>query len=183
MDSTACLVRSDAAYVDLPFQFLPAGQRHMQEDNPITRHRKLQLSPVAARFYFLHFREYRTHPRVRHVGLNRDARTCNRFAGGIAQLERNRGRANPGGFRRDLVLNRDKVWRFNRSGAGRHQQGYRARDSYAPSCKPLGGGPAGRIAVRQLLPNRGGPIRRYRPGSRAHLRVETRGNTWRSPSE
>ena len=52
MDSTACLVRSDTTHVDLSFEFLSARQRDMKEDNPITRHLKIQMSLVAARLCF-----------------------------------------------------------------------------------------------------------------------------------
>jgi hypothetical protein len=52
MDATACLVGSDAPYIDLSFPFLPAGQRRLEEDNPNTRHLKRQASPTAARFCF-----------------------------------------------------------------------------------------------------------------------------------
>jgi hypothetical protein len=61
MDSTACLIGlnagSDAPHVDLSFQFPPVGQRDMEEDNPITRHLKVQVSLVAARFGFLRLSE------------------------------------------------------------------------------------------------------------------------------
>ena len=50
MDSTACLVGSDALHVKLAFQLLPAGPNNMQENNPIPRHRKREVSLVAARF-------------------------------------------------------------------------------------------------------------------------------------
>jgi hypothetical protein len=61
MDSTACLVRSDAIYFDLSFQFLSAGQSDMEQNNPIPRHLKLQMSLVAARLFFLRICEHRTH--------------------------------------------------------------------------------------------------------------------------
>jgi hypothetical protein len=40
MDSTAYLVRANAAYVELPLQTLPARQADVQENNPISSHRK-----------------------------------------------------------------------------------------------------------------------------------------------
>ena len=64
MDSTACLVRSDAPYVNLAFQFLPAGQYDMQDDNPISGHPKREMSLVTARRDFLRFPEGRSHARV-----------------------------------------------------------------------------------------------------------------------
>jgi hypothetical protein len=61
MDSTACLIRlnagSNAPHIDLSFQFLPVGQRYMEEDNPITRHLKLQVSLVAAQLGFFRISE------------------------------------------------------------------------------------------------------------------------------
>jgi hypothetical protein len=69
MDSTACLVGADAPHVDLSFQFLSARQRDMEEDNPITRHLKIQVSLVAARHGFFRLCEEGTHARVGHVRL------------------------------------------------------------------------------------------------------------------
>jgi hypothetical protein len=91
MDSTDCLVGSDALHIDLSFQFIPAGQRDMEEDNPITRHLKLQRSFVMASFFLL-FRlcKPRTHTRVRHIGLNRNVCTRDWSTFGIGQLENNR---------------------------------------------------------------------------------------------
>jgi hypothetical protein len=87
MDSTACLVwldaGSDAPHVDLPFQFLAAGQRDMEENNPITRHLKLKVGSVAAGFCLFRLREERTHARVRHVGLNRNMRPGDNLASPI----------------------------------------------------------------------------------------------------
>jgi hypothetical protein len=40
MDSTACLLGSDAPHVDLFSNFVPSWHRDMEEDNPITRHLK-----------------------------------------------------------------------------------------------------------------------------------------------
>jgi hypothetical protein len=77
---------SDAPHIDLSFQFLPVGQRDMEEDNPITRHGKLQVSLVAAQFGFFRLSESGTHTRVRHVSFNRYVRSRERFADGIGQL-------------------------------------------------------------------------------------------------
>jgi hypothetical protein len=108
MDSTGCLVGSDAPHFDLPLQFIPARQRNMEEDNPITRHLKLEGSFVAARLCLFRLREEGTHAGVRHVGLNRDLRPCNWFTAGIRQLQNHRRRTDPDWFRRDLMLNRDQ---------------------------------------------------------------------------
>jgi hypothetical protein len=48
---------SNAPHIDLSFQFLPVGQRYMEEDNPITRHLKLQVSLVAAQLGFFRISE------------------------------------------------------------------------------------------------------------------------------
>jgi hypothetical protein len=87
---TACLVGSDAPHVDLSFQFIPVGQRDMEEDNPIARHLKLPWSFVATSFCLFRLCKPWTHARVRHVGLNRNARSSNRVAGGIGQSESDR---------------------------------------------------------------------------------------------
>ena len=117
MDSTACLVwldaGPDALHVDLSFQFPAVGQRDMEEDNPIACHLKFQVSLVAARFRFFRVREQGTHPRVRHFSLDWDARSRERFAGGIGQFEIERHRSDPRGLRRNLVLNRNKRRRFD----------------------------------------------------------------------
>jgi hypothetical protein len=80
----------------------------MEEDNPITRHLKLEVSFVAARLCFFRLREEGTHARVRHVSLNRDLRPGNWFCAGISQLQNDRSRTDPDWFRRDLMLNRDQ---------------------------------------------------------------------------
>jgi hypothetical protein len=124
MDSTARLVRldaglnagSDAPHVDLSFHFLPVRQRDIKEDNPITRHRKLQLNLVATRLCFSRLSEQGTHPRMRHVRLNCYVRPGEKFAGGIGQLQIDRDGTDPRRLRRNLVLNRNKRRRFDRSG-------------------------------------------------------------------
>jgi hypothetical protein len=112
MGSTARLVRLDAGlnapHVDPSFQFLPVGQRHMKEDNPIPRHRKLQVSLVAARPCFFRVSEFGTHTGLRHVSLNRYVRASERYAGGIGQLENDGDGADPCGLRRNFVFNRNK---------------------------------------------------------------------------
>jgi hypothetical protein len=108
MDSTACLVGSDAAHIDLSFQLLSIGQYDMEEENPIARHLKLQMSPVAARFCFFRFCKPRTHARVRHVSLNRNVCAGNWPTTCIGQFENNHSRADPDWFRSDLVFDRDK---------------------------------------------------------------------------
>src|SRR3984885_11265568 len=95
MDSTACLVGSDAPHVELPFQFLPVGQCDMEEDNPIARHRKLKASFVATRVCFFRLCEPGTHARVRHISLNCNMRAGNWLGDGIGQLQSDRGETNP----------------------------------------------------------------------------------------
>jgi hypothetical protein len=53
MDSTAYLVGSNAAYVELAFQRLPTGQPDVQENNPFSRHRKSETSLVLSLLGFL----------------------------------------------------------------------------------------------------------------------------------
>ena len=92
----------------------------MEEDNPITRHLKLEVSLIAAWICFFRLRELGTHARVRHIRLNCYVCSGERFAGGIGQLESDRNGADPRGLRRNRVLNRNKRRRFDRSGtAGR----------------------------------------------------------------
>lgn len=85
INSTACLIRSNASHIDLPFQFLSTRQCDMDEDNPIASHRKLEVGKVAARLCFFGLGKYRIHSSVRHVGLKRNARARDRFAS-IGQL-------------------------------------------------------------------------------------------------
>ena len=76
MDSTAW-----PSWVGRPFTsiaarssfFPPSGRVTCSDKNdPIPRHLKLQVSLVAAGGRFLGVGEPRTHPRVRHVGLDRN---------------------------------------------------------------------------------------------------------------
>ena len=60
---------------------------------------KLQVSLVAAGVRFLRIGEPGTHPRVRHVGLDRNLRPGDRFAGGVGQFESDGGGADPGWLR------------------------------------------------------------------------------------
>jgi len=53
MDSTACLVGSDAPHFNLMLEVLPAGQSDLQEDNPIPCHPKRKMCLVAAGLDFL----------------------------------------------------------------------------------------------------------------------------------
>jgi hypothetical protein len=79
----------------------------MEENNPITRHRKLQMSLVASWVYFICHRETGTHARMRHVSLNRNVRAGNWLGGGIGQPQSDRSGADPCWFRRNFVFNRD----------------------------------------------------------------------------
>ena len=64
-------------YVELAFQLLPAGQAHVQEDNPVSRHRKSEMGLVVARPAFRCFLKHGGHARVRHVCFHGDARSGN----------------------------------------------------------------------------------------------------------
>lgn len=118
----AGLVASDAPHIDLPFHFLPAGQRDVKKENPITRHLKFEISFVATGSFFLRIREYGTHSRVRHICLNRNPSSRDRFARGIGQLETDCCRPNAGWCRGYLVLNGDKGWRGDSTGTSSCQQ-------------------------------------------------------------
>ena len=48
---------SNAPYVDLSFKFIPAQQRHMEENNPVARHLKLKVGLVAASLSLFRFCE------------------------------------------------------------------------------------------------------------------------------
>jgi len=88
----------------------------MEENNPITRHRKLQQRSIVTSFRLFRLCKPGTHASVRHVSLNRSVRPSNWFAAGIRQLENDRSRTDPDWLRRDLVLNRDKRRRCDRAG-------------------------------------------------------------------
>jgi hypothetical protein len=183
MDSTACLVGSNAgsnaSHVDLSFQFLPAGQRDMEQNNPITRHLELKVSLVAARFCLLRLREYGTHTWVRHVSLNRNVRTRYILAGAINQFKSDRSGSDPSRFRRNYMLNFDNRSRFRRSGTSRYQQGCRAGESGHPFRRPRPENATHHSPIRQPFLPRAAPTRTCRPGSRARPREGTRGNTSR----
>jgi hypothetical protein len=108
MDSTANLVWADTSYVELPLQRLPAGQPDVQENDPVSRHRKFEMGLVLARPDFRRFLKHRGHARVRHVCFDGDAGSRNRPCGGIGQSEDDRNRTDLGRFGRDRVLNRDR---------------------------------------------------------------------------
>jgi len=57
----------------------------MEEDNPVTRHLKLDVRLVAAQVRFFRLREPGIHARMRHVRLNRNVRAGNRPGGGVGQ--------------------------------------------------------------------------------------------------
>ena len=95
MDSTARLVGSDAANLDLPLHLRAAGQRDMEEDNPIARHGKVDVRLVAARLFFFRLGKPRTHSRMRHVSFDQNVRSSNGFAGGIGRFESDRRGTDP----------------------------------------------------------------------------------------
>jgi hypothetical protein len=108
MDSTACLVRSDAPHFNLAFQCLSAGQYDMQEDNPISCHPKRKVSLVLAGLDFLRLPEDRRHARVRHFRLEGDMRPGDRFGGRISQPESQHDGTDPGWLWRDFVNHCDR---------------------------------------------------------------------------
>jgi hypothetical protein len=69
------LVGPNAAHAELTLQPLPAGQPDVQENNPISRHRKFEMSLVLARLGFRCFLKNGSHTRVGHVCFNGDARS------------------------------------------------------------------------------------------------------------
>jgi hypothetical protein len=178
MDSTACLVGSDAPHVDLSFHFLPVGQRDMEEDNPITRHLKLQRSFVTASFCLFRLCNPRTHICVRHASLNRTIRPVT----GLPLASDNL---------RIIVVERTRIGLREIScsiatkaedATGRKQlvwSKFAAQTTPASHLVTLFPEEIRHFLIRQLLLSRGGPTRRYRPGSRARPRVETCGNTYR----
>ena len=64
MDSTACLVGADVSHVKLAFQLFSVGKSDVEQDHPISRHLKFDLSLVAARFRFFRICEAGTHSRM-----------------------------------------------------------------------------------------------------------------------
>ena len=117
VDSTANLVWANAVYIELPLYRLSAGQPYVQENDPVSGHRKFELSPVFSRPGFRCFFEHGRHPRVRHLCLDGDTRSGNRSCGRIGQLEDDRSRANLGRLGRDRVLNRNYRGRIATPGA------------------------------------------------------------------
>jgi hypothetical protein len=69
MDSIACLTGSHAAYIELALQLLPVGQPDVQQYNPVSRHRKFQMSLVLARLGLPGILKYWSHACMRHVGF------------------------------------------------------------------------------------------------------------------
>ena len=128
MDSTAHLVGANASYVELSLQRLPAGQSHMQEDNPVSRHRKSEMGLVLARPGFRCFLKHGGHTRVRHVCFHGDARSGNGPRRSVGQLDNHRSRADRGRFGRDCVLNRNCRRRIARPGTPGHEQSGYARE-------------------------------------------------------
>ena len=116
MDSTACLVRSDAPHINLAFQLLPSGQYDMQEDNPIPCHLERKASLVAARCNFLRLLERRSHAGMRHVSFQRNMRSCDRSGGRIGQPECDHNGPGANWLRRDFMLDGNRVRRVGQSG-------------------------------------------------------------------
>lgn len=106
-DSTACLIGSNAAYVELAVQRLPSRQPDVQQDNPVSCHAKFESSLVPARLGLGCFLEHWGHASVRHVCLEGDTRSGYRFRSSISQFQNDLGRPDLRGVGRDYVLNRD----------------------------------------------------------------------------
>lgn len=64
MESTAYLVGSDAAYIELALQSLPARQPDVQQDYPVSRHLEPEICPVLTRLGLCRFSKYGSHARV-----------------------------------------------------------------------------------------------------------------------
>jgi hypothetical protein len=107
----ARLIRQYALHFELSFQLPFARQRDMKENDPIARHRELQLTIVAARLRLSCVRELRTHSGVRHIRLDGNVRSCDRLTRGIGHFEHDRCRADPYRLRQDFRLNRNRGWR------------------------------------------------------------------------
>ena len=183
MDSTACLVGADASHVKLAFQLFSVGQSDVEQDHPITRHLKFDLSLVASRFRFFCLCEAGTHPRMRHIGLDRDPRPGDWFRGAIGQLKSNRCYAHSRRFRGNFVLNRNRGWRLDPLGTASDEQSRTPDESYENlmcSCQPTKA-QSDYPLLKPLLLNRDDPIRRCRPDFPAHSQAETYGSTFRSP--
>jgi hypothetical protein len=203
MDSTACLVGSHVPHVELSFQFLPVGKRGVEKNNPIAGHPQPHLRLILSRSHFLRLPKHRAHARVRHVGLNGNAGSCNRLPSGVCQLQSDRDRADPNWLGRDSMLDRDPGRRSGSPGTagnqessheGRsqeistraeHQAGYRSASS---NCTPHSTGPAGLPwhaaqpgCLRQLSLGCHYPMRKCSSGFAAHPLAGTCDSTCRSP--
>lgn len=104
--STACLVGSNAAYIELALQRLPAGQPHMQKNNPVSSHSEVQTGLVLARCGFGGVLKHGSHARVRHVRFQRDVSSGSWFAFAVDQLQTDSNWPDLRRVRRDGVLHR-----------------------------------------------------------------------------
>lgn len=183
MDSTACLVGADASYVKLAFQLFSVGQSDVEQDHPISRHLKLDLSLVAASFRFFRICKAGTHSRMRHIRLDHDPRPRDWFGGSIGQLESDGGYAHSRRFRGNFVPNRNRVWRLDPPGTGSAEHNCKPDESNENlTCfrQPTNVRPDF-PSLKPLLLNCHDPIRRCRPNFPAHSQSETYGSTFQSP--
>jgi hypothetical protein len=121
LDSTACLVGSNPAHAELALQLLSAGQPDVQEDNPISSHRKFEMSLVLAWLGFRCFLKHGGHARMRHVCFHGNARSRDRFRRWISQLELDCSRSDLRRIGRDCMLNRNGRRRIGWPGASSNE--------------------------------------------------------------
>src|ERR1700687_1838822 len=107
VDSTACLIGSNAAYAKLALQRLPPGQPDVQQDNPVSRHAKFEMRLVMAGLGLRCFLKHRGHARMRHVCFQCDTRSRYRFRSRISQLQNERCPPDLWGGGRYFVFHRD----------------------------------------------------------------------------
>jgi hypothetical protein len=94
----------------LPFESLPVRQPDVEQNHPITRHRKPQLSAVLPQSQFFRIREYGRHARMRHVCFNYDMGARQRSRSRILEMESYHRGSHSGGLGREFVGDHD-AWR------------------------------------------------------------------------
>jgi hypothetical protein len=95
----------------------------MEENDPVSYHREVEVSLVLARPCLRSFRKHRSHAGMRHVCFHCDPRPGNRFGHRIGQLKKDRSRSDLWWFWRECVLNRHPNRRIVSSGTPHRQQG------------------------------------------------------------
>ena len=93
----------NSLHVDLSFQTLPVRERGMNQNHPVTRHPKFKLSLVASGRYLAGLGKDRCHTRMGHVTFQQEVGSNHWLRGGIFQIERDAGRADPNGPRCNFV--------------------------------------------------------------------------------